>query len=304
MTADALDRFLIGELTHPVDPRLVAFVRAIVGERRPLGVLFYGSGLRAFDADGLFDFYILLDSLEDWPQSAPLRLGNALLPPNVHYVERDGLRAKVALLTLDQFLARSRPDSRDTTIWARFCQPVRLVWVRDERAADRILAAIRGCVMTAAGWAARLGEGPMTAESWWSGLFIRTYGVELRVETPERARVLMADGEARYAALLPLAWRAAGLAFDRDGPALTPLVTPERARRRWARIARRGRMLNVARLLKAAFTFEGGAAYLAWKILRHGGPDLRLSPFEARHPLLCLPRLLWRARTVLLRRRK
>ncbi|MFT8765165.1 MAG: hypothetical protein ABF809_14365, partial [Gluconobacter potus] len=60
-----------------------------------------------------------------------------------------------------------------------------------------------------------------------------------------------------------------------------------------------GRPRNVARLLKAAFTFENGASYLAWKIQRHTGFDMQLSPFESRHPIVMLPRLLWRARGLL-----
>ncbi|GBR22786.1 hypothetical protein [Asaia spathodeae] len=303
----ALDQILIGELTTPVDPRLHTLVTQILGIARPLGVLFYGSGLRQFDPEGLFDFYIVLERLSDWPASPAAMLANHLLPPNVFYAEHeiDGqvLRAKIAVLTVQQLRAGASPRSTDTTLWARFCQPVRLVWVRNPEAADTLLAIIRSCVTTAAGWTARLEEGAHPPEKWWEALFRRTYRAELRVEKSARGSVIMQGQDARYAALTRPAWQSAGLAFDETGGCVAPRLSKAqrlRAGRRWERMAHKGRWRNVARLIKAAFTFKNGAAYLAWKIERHSGFVLKLSPFEARHPLICLPRLLWRARKIFL----
>lgn len=308
MSVDDLDRILVSELTTAVDPRVTALVEVIVGASMPAAVLFYGSGLRTFDPEGLFDFYVVLDHLRDWPQPLLSRVANALLPPNVRYVEAEVegvvLRAKVAFITRAQFAKRAEPDSLDTTIWARFCQPVRLVWVRDAETADAMLAIIRRCVCAAAGWAARLGNGGMPAADWWQTLFTQTYAAELRVEKPGRPRVVMEGLRPRYAAILPLAWRAVGLAFYEDGSRLSVDLDARHrgaARARWRHIAANGRWLNVMRLLKGAFTFDGGAAYLAWKIHRHNGLDLQLSAFERRHPLICLPWLLWRARSILRR---
>lgn len=305
---DVLDRFLIAELTQTSDPRIGAFVTAMVGKHRPLGVIFYGSGLRKFDGDGLFDFYVIVDTLADWPQSMFARFANRCLPPNVRYVELpvgdEVLRAKVAFMSYAQFQARALPSTFDTTIWARFAQPCRLVWVRDPGAADALLHTVRRCVMTAAGWAARLGTGPMDPAGWWEALFAATYRAELRVEGAGRSKVIMEDQSERYAAVLPLAWAAQGIPFTSHEQALQPEISDRalfNGRRRWKRIAQTGRWLNVARLLKAAFTFDGGARYLAWKIRRHNGLDLRLTTFEATHPILCLPVLLWRARSVLKR---
>jgi hypothetical protein len=52
----------------------------------------------------------------------------------------------------------------------------------------------------------------------------------------------------------------------------------------------------VLRLAKASLTFAGGADYIIWKINRHAGTDIKLKPWQQRHPLLAgislLPRLL------------
>ena len=157
-------RTITGELTTPVPPILTAFIEKMVGTARPLGVLFYGSVVRALTTnddiaaealtEGVLDFYVIVDRQSDWPRGWISRLANRLLPPNVEYHEHtiDGmtLRAKVAILSLDQFRRLTRPQSRDTTIWARFSQPVRLVWVRDESAADALQQRTIRAVCTAA----------------------------------------------------------------------------------------------------------------------------------------------------------
>ncbi|GEC61288.1 hypothetical protein GOX01_16190 [Gluconobacter oxydans] len=305
---DALEQRLIGELTTPVDPGVVAFADALARACPvlPLGVVFYGSLLRKADPDGILDFYIITENAAGFGGGLVARTGNLVLPPNVRYSEfrHDGrvLRAKIAVLSQAQFEARTRLGALDTTIWARFCQPVRLVWVRDPQSADAILLLIAGCVTTAACWTALLGDVSMTALEFWQTLFAHTYASELRVEKKGRGNSILEGQEARYAALLTLGWARGHLQFSAHGDRLEPVIHEElrrKATRRWALIQTSGRPRNVARLLKAAFTFENGASYLAWKIQRHTGFDMQLSPFESRHPLVMLPRLLWRARGLL-----
>jgi hypothetical protein len=62
----------------------------------------------------------------------------------------------------------------------------------------------------------------------------------------------------------------------------------------WRLRRRVGRPLNYARLVKAAFTFDGAARYAAWKIERHTGMPVALTPWRERHPLLAAPGVLWR----------
>ena len=64
----------------------------------------------------------------------------------------------------------------------------------------------------------------------------------------------------------------------------------------WRRRRIEGKALSVLRLAKASLTFAGGADYIAWKINRHAGTDIRLKPWQQRHPLLAaltlLPKLI------------
>ncbi|NHN89025.1 hypothetical protein GOB81_10320 [Acetobacter sp. LMG 1627] len=302
---------VVEELTGPVPPLITQFVERMVGETRPVGVLFYGSLVRAVTkgdasadtlSEGVLDFYVIVERQADWPRGWLARMANALLPPNVEYHEQhvDGrtLRAKVAILSLAQFRRLTRPESRDTTIWSRFSQPVRLVWVRDADAADDILRCVIRAVGTAARWAAELGPKQAAPEQYWEALFRKTYAVELRVEKSGRSRNLLEGEEGRFARLLTASWVAGGVEASvlPDGKIAPEIPAAERAvaLRRWAMLGRLGRPLNVARLVKAAFTFAGGARYLVWKIQRHSGVIVPLTPFAERHPILCAPAVLWR----------
>ena len=83
---------------------------------------------------------------------------------------------------------------------------------------------------------------------------------------------------------------------------IRPVLSPERRQEilRWWRARRRlGKALNLLRLLKASTTFDGAARYAAWKIERHTGVPVTLTPWRERHPVLAAPGVLydlWRKR--------
>ena len=266
--------------------------------------LFYGSALRGGTLDGLLDYYGLLDEDGAWPGSRLAALANRLLPPNVGYAEErcDGhrLRAKYAVMSRARFGRAVSEDSLDTTLWARFSQPCALAWVRSPEDGEAVALDVSRAVVTAAGWAARLGPERGNALDYWRTLYAYTYEAELRVEPAVRGPGLIDAEAGRYARLLPLAGQAAGIAYGAttDGGLEPRLDARDRARaaRRWALRRRLGKLLNLLRLVKSAFTFEGAMDYVAWKVERHSGKRLELRPWQRRHPLLAAPGLYWRLR--------
>ena len=253
-------------------------------------VLFYGSNLRTGELEGVLDFYVLLPGAQAeriWPRVSYREFG-----------EGDArLRAKIATMGIETFTRAARGESRDTTIWARFVQPSALAWSRDEAAHEAVVAALAAAARTAGRLAAALGpeEGP--AEHYWRALFRATYRAEFRVEKAGREDTILAVNAAHFAGLLPLAWDDAGIDYRKEGDVLAPrLPTAERRRilRWWSRRRRLGKPLNVLRLAKASRTFEGAARYAAWKIERHTGVALEVTPWREKHPLLAAPGVLWR----------
>jgi len=306
LNADALRAHLAAELAEAVPPAVQALGHELAGRagRGAVAVLYYGSTLRTGALEGMLDFYVLLDRASDWPGSRIAALANRLLPPNVGYIQGSyagvTLSAKYALITLRQFEQRVAGATLDTTLWARFCQPCRCIWQRSEADGQRVTAAIGNAVLTAAGWAAVLGPDEAAPEDFWRALFARTYVTELRVESDDRSRDIVSADAERYRALLALAWQADGLNFEKqpDGRLRPALSAPERARRlqRWSRLQRWGKRLNILRLLKAAFTFDGAMDYVAWKIERHRGVRIEVAPWQRRFPLLAAPGLYWKLR--------
>ncbi len=120
------------------------------------------------------------------------------------------------------------------------------------------------------------------------------------MEQQARAQDIVGKAPERYAALLPAAWDLAGIRYTRraDATLATEIsqVERERAARSWAWRARLGRPLNILRLLKASFTFEGAMDYAAWKVERHSGVRIEVSPWQRRFPLLAAPGLYWKLR--------
>lgn len=285
------DRISAG-LAAPVRDEIRAFAKSLGHSHDALAVLFYGSNLRSGSFDGVLDFYVLTDGPREkglWPRVA------------YHEMEAGGqtLRAKVAVMRLSTFRHAAQGRHADTTIWARFVQPCALAWSVDP-AREEVRDAIASACQTAARFAAALGPETGTERDFWGALFRATYRAELRVEKPGRELQILDFGAGHFDGLLPAAWGAAGIAFDVAGMQLTPhLLEEERAAllRRWESRRRLGKPLNVVRLLRAGTTFEGGARYLAWKVERHSGIKVPLTPFRERHPLLCAPVLVgayWR----------
>lgn len=251
--------------------------RALAGEvPGAMAVLFYGSCLREPQAGGILDLYVLT--------TAPRGVADRLLPPTVHFRQRDGVAAKVAVMPMAAFHRAMDRGALATHLWARFCQKVALVWARDADAAEAARAALAQARRTAAWWAERLAAPGSAAETAFETLFRATYGAELRAERDDRPH--------RLVQATPEHWlRLADECFGAPTPA-----ERRAAARAWALRRTLGKPLAALRLVKAAFTFDGGAAYLAWKIERHTGHRLALTPWQRRHPVLAALPLLLRLR--------
>jgi hypothetical protein len=276
-----------------VDPAVQRFAESLAEEAGAAAVLFYGSNLRTRSLEGVLDFYILLPGTQ-----------RDRIWPRVSYQEReeaDGtvLRAKIATMALLTFAKAASGELLDTTIWARFVQPCALVWQADESARAKVVEAIGSAAQTAAQLAVALGPPSGTAEDYWRALFRATYKAEFRVEKTGRENDILSVNEDHFAGLLPLALAASGTPHTVNDDRITPSLTPrERASTLgwWKRRQRMGKPLNFTRLLKASTTFEGAARYAAWKIERHTGMPVEVTPLREKMPILAAPSVLWALR--------
>jgi len=286
----ALAARLGAALDRPLDPAVALFARELGEAAGARAVLFYGSNLRTGSLDGVLDFYVLLPGARETG-----------LWPRVSYREQphDGftLRAKIATMTLATFTEAARGETIDTTIWARFVQPSALAWAGDGDAAADVTGALAAAACTAARLAVAVGPKRGHEEDYWRALFRATYRAELRFEQPGREDTIIAANRGHFEGLLPLALVDAGVPFAQDRATLAPrLEAAERKRilAWWRKRRRLGKPLNLVRLTRATATFDGAARYAAWKIERHTGVAIELTPWRERHPLLAAPGLAWR----------
>lgn len=284
----ALRRLIEDTSSKPVVAEIDAIAQAVRARHEAcvLAILGYGSCLRGEHVeDTLVDLYVLVDAYKSTHKNIAARIGNRLLPPNVYYQEcsfnHQIIRCKYAIITLDQFHQKVSNSTRNPYFWARFCQPTAVIYARDEATRNSVVEALMSAVTTTLTQAQQLAPAA-TGHALWTEILSYTYRTELRSERSNRAAEIVKTNlvffETAYAAVE---------ATSAEAEITTATNT------NWQKRRIVGKLLSVARLIKAAFTFDGGADYLAWKITRHSGVEINLSPWQRRHPILAAPVMFW-----------
>lgn len=286
------------ELDRPVPPEAAAVAEALRRSdtgRAILAILFYGSCRRRPSADGVLDFYVIVDRYRSW-KDGPAAAAERVLPPTVYHHRiawgEGSLRAKVAFISRRDFTQRVAVASPESSVWARFCQPVGLAFADGAGARAWVEDMLVTAVVTAVRWAVWLGPPEGTPADYWTGLFRHTYEAELRAEGGGRAEHVYRHDAARYDnALMAVLSASCAESVVGERDRLKPIVDP--APRFWGWRRSVTKTFSVLRLVKSATTFDNGVDYIIWKIGRHTGEPVRLTPWQRRHPILAAPRVLW-----------
>ena len=259
------------------------------------GVIFYGSCLRQnTDVGLLLDFYVLVDSYAKALRRVMPSMFARLLPPNVYYHEMpfEGrtVRAKVAVISVGQFLHGVSSETFASSLWARFAQPAMILYARNEEVRRRLTDGLAAAVETMILRTQPLMDAGFTARDLWVCAFANTYAAELRPEKDSKAGELVDMDLSRYIAVTM-----AVLGSSYPGSVFHHTPSPsdkQRAVVAWRLRRVQGKTLNLLRLIKAAFTFQGGLDYAVWKIERHSGVKIELTDAERKRPLITGARLL------------
>lgn len=278
-----LKDFCEASLARGVPPELRPMAE-VLRQRHPgtAAILAYGSCLRGVAAaDTLMDFYVLTENFSGVSPNLISRVACCIVPPNVYYAETEYAgqrqRAKYALLPLRLFAKWMARETGNPYFWARFAQPSALVYARDDKSRDDVVASTTEALRTAFANAKALTTETDPLAIWTAG-FNATYKTEFRSEKTGRAAGIVSANPDYY----------------REAARLLVLETPIHANQTLRRLMGKG--WSVLRLIKAAFTFQGGADYIVWKIERHSGEKIILTEWQRKHPimagLLLLPALL------------
>ena len=262
--------------------------------------VFYGSGLREADnIEKMLDYYVLTKSYKDVHGIGPKAFTSFLLPPSVHFLEAsdaDGqpMTSKYSIVSLPAFERRVSGRAREPMIWARFSQPCLIMSCVSEQLRERLITDLAHAVLHFADQAAPLMAGPMTPRAFWARALAESYRTELRAERPlERATEIVERYASRYDALGEAIFGPS----DDEGMIRVPASSgfaKQATRLKWATRRWIGKPATAMRVLKAAFTFDGGLDYILHKLKSHSGKDIQVSDAQRRHPILWSPVIAWK----------
>lgn len=302
---EALLEIVAEQSARSVSPDFPVLVDALLKQYQAAvdAVVLYGSCLRTVELDeGIADLYVLVDDYEKTYDKRYLAVLNAWLAPNVFYIEvsHQGrtLRAKYAVISTADFEKGARFWFH-SYIWARFAQPSRLLYARNDICRERVHQALAYSVMTflSSGGKA-LEDATFTTDDIWTRCLMFTYAAELRPESETRARHLAEYNHDDFVQLTHAASPVLDEVFIRqadsesyacrNSPGTRRLALWHWRLRRW-----QGLMLSILRLTKASITFRDCLEYAAWKIERHTGTYIEITPFSKRFPIIWGLKALW-----------
>lgn len=264
-------------------------------------VLLYGSCLHSYDLkNSVVDLYAVVDDYDKAYSKPFLSILNRYVPPNVFYLEleHDGmtLRCKYGVISLDDFEVGAL-NWFHSYLWGRFSQPTRMLYACNGVVRNKMHTILAQATLTfLRASVPALGRSVVDTETIWTRGLALSYDAELRPEQKSRPQQLTHLNMGDYIRITTAA-----------APALSNLeVLPHnryncivserdcrRALRRWRLRAWQGRILSIMRLTKAVFTFRNCVDYAAWKIERHTGIKIEVTPKLQRHPLLFGWKVLW-----------
>lgn len=274
-------------------------------------VLFYGSCLRSGDpAAGIADFYVVVSSYRAAGMGGLAATMNRLVPPNVFYLEAPckghTLRAKYAVVRLDQFIEGTSGRWLLPYLWGRFAQPSQIAWARTDSRKHELNQALKRAREYFLTQAATALQGELTTAELWQQALLMSYKTELRAERLEKIRSLIqADPDYYAQKTLPCIDGLDGfelLVTADDAQTMDaqrfrlnpPTKLLKQSQQRWSRRRLAGKVMSIVRLFKSLFTFSGAVDYAAWKIQRHSGQPVEIPDWVRRYPWIGCWGVLWR----------
>ncbi len=294
------------QTTQEITPAISTLVEAARGDHGESvrAVLFYGSCLRSGNVDdGLADLYLLVDDYRAAFKNWSLAFSNHLLPPNVFYLEVPFqgriLRIKYAVLTLADFRNGTNCWFH-SYLWGRFSQKCGLIYSHSEEVTAEVIESLAYAVMTFIGHSLPQMESTFSARDLWERGLSLSYRSELRPEKSDRAARLFDNDPAYYQELTHAAFENSCFTVTTQTDVTSrcyQVHNPAKGRRlngfAWRIRAIQGKVLSVLRLAKGFLTFKGGVDYILWKIERHSGVSIDVSPTLKRIPPAAILVIFW-----------
>ncbi len=291
--------------TRPVAPGVRALADTLLARygNTVVAILAYGSCFRNQTDEGLVDLCVLVDSYRSLPGTVWQRWLYHILPPTVFYMEIEcsgrAIRTKYAVISCADFERGTSTRCFHSHLWGRYAQPTGMLYVRDEYGAQRVFKTLAQAVVTFVGRVLPVLPSTFDARELWQQALRLSYGTELRPERADAVVRLVDDSLDYYEQVTRIGMGCVQLDVRpvEEGRtsryhAAIPLSIRSIAGFAWRIRKVQGKILNILRLLKGMFTFQGGASYILWKIERHSGMRVETPSRLQRHPWLATALIL------------
>jgi len=294
---------------YAASPAMQALIARIMSRygKAVQAVLYYGSCLRKGDElDGIVDLYVLVDTYRSAYGGRLLpAVFNKILPPNVFYLEmpfEEGtVRTKYAIFSVTDFERGASRRWFHSYVWGRFAQPAGLLYACSPQVEQRVIKALAQAVMTFITRVLPRAAEKFSARQLWRQGLLLSYRAELRAERSDKVARLYDASAQHYEQITRMAMAGVGFRVEMQADmepigyrAWIPFYFRWASRFFWALRSLQGKLLSVLRLFKAWFTFRGGMDYVLWKVQRHSGVTVDVTPRLRRFPLLAVFVLSWR----------
>ena len=127
---------------------------------------------------------------------------NKLLPPNVFFIQvkidEQLYFAKYAVVSKDDLLKKTSKRAFHPYFWARFVQPLALIYVRNEEVTQWINKIQMQAILTLMHKANCMLPLHYSSQEMWCEIFRLTYATELRAESKNRPELIYASNTTYY----------------------------------------------------------------------------------------------------------
>jgi len=206
------------------------------------------------------------------------------------------VRCKYAILSERDLRRGTTQRWFHSYLWGRFSQPTAIAWYRDRDKLDTVAQSLAQAVLTLLNRALPALPDNGSVHSLWEGALGLSYATELRPESTGRAALLASTSLDHYQNVTALAAPLLNNDFVLEAGNYHSRVPAARrllARAGWWLRSLQGKLLSLARLRKALFTFDGGLDYAAWKLQRHSGQQIDIPDRVRRYPLIFVWGMVW-----------
>lgn len=220
---------------------------------------------------------------------------NRILPPNVIAVAGDArphsVRAKCAILSLQDFLRACSAGAKDHFVQGRLFQQAQLAWTRDAASRAAVVNAIVDARARSFDWGRAYLPPRFDAETYCRVLLETCFAAEIRPEGPERIQALL---DAQRTTIVPvyaglLQWLADNrILVSHGGEYVDPHPPARWPRLRSALYFRRSKVRATARWIKYVALYDDWLEYVLQKVARRSGATIELTERERRWPFIFL----------------